>query len=114
MQVSVLNPDTNLTLPGFEGERSKVGSLSPSNAGGCVPDGAQAFDSTRAPVSWQDTSLATVAGRPVKLRFTMAAASLYSFWVSSSACGASRGVIGAGGPGLTAGRDMDGSCERRV
>ena len=92
----------------------KVGPLGPSVAGGgCAPDGAPAFDSTRAPVSWRPApggSLASVAGGAVRLRFTLAAASLYSFWVSDSACGASGGVVGAGGPGTRGGRDLDGSC----
>ena len=112
LQVSVLDPGTNRTLAGFEAARSTVGSLSPAIAGGCVPDGSPAFDSTRAAVSWPGASLASVAGRPLRLRFTMVAASLYSFWVSGSACGASGGVVGAGGPGLRRGRDMHGSCER--
>jgi hypothetical protein len=113
MQVAVLDSVTNTTVPGFELEHSKVGSLDPS---ACVPGGSPAFDSTRAAVSWATggggaaRSLAAVAGRSVRLQFELAAASLYSFWISQSTCGASGGVVGAGGPGTVGGRDMHGSC----
>ena len=112
LQVAVLDSQTNQTLDGFAAERSKVGPLSPSVSNGCVPDGASPFDSTRAPVSWvgDGASLSSIAGKVVRLRFEFAAASLYSFWVANSTCGASGGVVGAGGPGTVAGRDIHGSC----
>jgi len=45
-------------------------------------------------------SLASVAGKPVKLRFYLKNGSLYSFWVTPDANGASHGYVGAGGPGF--------------
>ena len=112
LQVAVLDPQTNEPLDGFAPEQSKVGPLSPTVSNGCVPDGGLPYDSTRAPVSWigRDGSLSSVAGKIVRLRFEFAAASLYSFWVANSTCGASGGVVGAGGPGTVAGRDVRGSC----
>jgi hypothetical protein len=59
-------------------------------------------NSTRARVTWTSTpDLAAVAGEPVRFRFTLTRGRLYSFWVSSSADGASRGYMAAGGPGYT-------------
>ncbi len=59
-------------------------------------------DSTRARVTWTTTpDLAAVAGQPVRFRFTLTRGRLYSFWVSASTDGASRGYMAAGGPGFT-------------
>ena len=35
---------------------------------------------------------------------------LYSFWVASSKCGASRGFVAGGGPGIGGDTDTKGSC----
>lgn len=66
-------------------------------------------DSTLQQVSWAKrkdpadkpdrTDLSDLSGKPVKLRFKVTQGSLYSFWVSPHACGASGGYLGAGGPG---------------
>src|SRR4029453_14049567 len=59
-------------------------------------------NSTRARVTWTAApDLAAVAGDPVPFRFTLTRGRLYSFWVSSSTDGASRGYVAAGGPGFT-------------
>jgi hypothetical protein len=59
-------------------------------------------NSTRARVTWTAApDLAAVAGEPVRFRFTLTRGRLYSFWVSSSTDGASRGYVAAGGPGFT-------------
>ncbi len=44
--------------------------------------------------------LSDLSGKAVKLRFKVAKGSLYSFWVSRHASGASGGYLGAGGPGF--------------
>jgi hypothetical protein len=44
--------------------------------------------------------LSAVSGKPVTLRFYLRSGSLYSFWVTPHANGASRGYVAAGGPGL--------------
>lgn len=59
------------------------------------------FDSTRKIVRWKGhASLSSLAGRPVRFRFTMKDGQLYSFWVSPWKSGESRGYLGGGGPGL--------------
>ena len=57
---------------------------------------------TRLPAKWNGgASLARVAGTPVRFRFTLKQARLFSFWVSRSAQGQSGGYVAAGGPGFT-------------
>jgi len=74
----------------------------------CVP---LSLDSTRAEVRWQGAEdLAAIAGQPVRLRFHLRQGSLYSFWVSPDASGASYGYVAAGGPGFTGPRDTVGSA----
>ena len=46
--------------------------------------------------------LSALAGSPVRLRFHLRNGSLYSFWISPDARGASGGYVAAGGPGLAA------------
>jgi hypothetical protein len=50
-------------------------------------------------VTWTGAEdLSTVAGRPVRLRFHLTRGSLYAFWVSADASGASGGYVAGGGP----------------
>ena len=42
-----------------------------------------------------------LAGKAVRFRFRLKSGSLYSFWMSPEEGGASRGYVGAGGPGFT-------------
>ena len=51
-----------------------------------------------------------VGGQVVKLQFRLSGASLFSFWLSETACGESRGYMAAGGPGSVKGVDQKGSC----
>lgn len=63
-------------------------------------------DSTRAPLGWTGNStLEALAGEVVRFRFTLTEGELYSFWVSSSPRGESRGYTAAGGPGLSGAED---------
>ena len=63
-------------------------------------------DGTRLAVQWRDApSLGTLAGQSVRLRFTLTRARLFSFWVSATADGRSRGYVAAGGPGYTRAND---------
>lgn len=72
--------------------------IAPFTKDNCLPLRANA---TLQPVAWKGAAdLSAVARRPVRLRFTLTAASLYSFWVSGDAGGASGGFVGAGGPGF--------------
>lgn len=67
-------------------------------------------DSTLQEVRWEGIEdLAGLAGRDgVRLRFYLRRGSLYAFWVSRDASGASGGYVGAGGPGYTSPRDTVG------
>ena len=77
-------------------------------------------DRTLQAVRWQGAqNLSAVAGKPVKLRFFLKNGSLYAFWVSPEASGASHGYVAAGGPGFagptdTVGRDAGASPARRL
>jgi hypothetical protein len=62
-------------------------------------------DTTKQEVTWSGASLGALAGRPVQFRFYLSNGELYSFWVTSSASGASNGYVAAGGPGFTS--DVD-------
>lgn len=73
--------------------------LQPFTRENCEPLRA---DGTRLPVRWRvaSTDLGTLAGRPVRFRFELSNGSLYAFWVSPQAGGASHGYVAAGGPGF--------------
>jgi len=73
--------------------------IAPYTSALCVPARG---DSTCARVVWTSAAdLSAVASRPVRFRFTVTNGSLYAFWVSADASGASRGYVAAGGPGFT-------------
>jgi len=63
-------------------------------------------DSTRRELVFKGGDLARFAGKPVSIRFKMHCATLYSFWVSPSARGESRGYVAAGGPKYPGLRDL--------
>jgi len=59
-------------------------------------------DETLHQVSWNGLiDLSAYANTPVQFQFNLTNGELYSFWVSSSASGASNGYVAAGGPGFT-------------
>lgn len=58
-------------------------------------------DSTRQAVTWEGASdLSALSGQPVRLRFHLSRGSLYAFWVTPDAGGASFGYLAGGGPEL--------------
>ena len=64
-------------------------------------------DSTLQNVTWSGSSdLSALAGVPVRFRFHLGGGSLYAFWVSPDASGASQGYVAAGGPDFAGDRDM--------
>jgi len=66
-------------------------------------------DETLTGVTWQGAKdLSAVAGKPVRFRFHLKNGSLYAFWVSPDASGASHGYVAAGGPGFTGPTDTVG------
>jgi hypothetical protein len=85
-------------------------------AGNVIPgfsrDNCVAFsgDSTHAEIAWRGADLGSLAGQPVRFRFTVPNGSLYAFWVTPSASGASYGYVAAGGPGFTSPIDDGGDA----
>jgi hypothetical protein len=64
-------------------------------------------DNVRMPVSLRDgRTLESLADRPVRLRFTLSAGSLWSFWITDDPRGASHGYVAAGGPEFAGARDL--------
>jgi hypothetical protein len=63
-------------------------------------------DSTRHRVQWKSQPvLDGLAGAPVRFRFTLSRARLFSFWVSATERGHSNGYVAAGGPEYRGARD---------
>ncbi len=93
LQIQVLNPTTNQVL---------ATSLPLS------------VNKTLQAVTWSgggtDLSAFVTPGQQVEFQFTMTNGSLYSFWVTSSAAGASNGYVAANGPGFTGSTDTLGSA----
>ena len=80
--------------------------LEPYTRSACVP---LRGDDTCHRVTWaNDGDIATLAGRPIRFRFFLTRGHLYAFWVSASVNGASRGYVGAGGPGFSGAIDTAG------
>lgn len=101
--VNVNNPSGELTAEVLD-ESGRV--ISPFSKANSV---AAAANSTRRELTWTGAAdLSSLAGRAVKFRFHLKNGSLYSFWVSPDRTGASRGYVGAGGPGFTGATDTVG------
>ena len=81
--------------------------IAPFTVDNCRPVTA---DKTLAPVRWNGGDLAGLQGQPVRIRFHLRNAALYSFWVSPASSGASHGYVAAGGPGLTGPTDTVGTA----
>ncbi len=83
--------------------------IEPFTRENCLPLRA---DKTLQTVRWKGArDLSKLAGQPVKFRFHLKRGSLYAFWVSTEASGASRGYVAAGGPGLSGPTDRTGQME---
>jgi hypothetical protein len=65
-------------------------------------------DGTLEPVTWTEGDLASLRGRPVRIRFTLRDGSLYAFWVSRDESGRSDGYVAGGGPGFSGPTDTVG------
>ena len=73
------------------------------------------INNTLAEVRWRGgKDLSSLAGRPVRFRFYLRDARLFSFWVSRDRLGSSNGFVAAGGPGLTSTRDTVGTDSYRL
>jgi hypothetical protein len=76
--------------------------IQPFSAANCVPARG---NQTRLAIGWNGGELAQLAGEVIRFRFAVSRARLFSFWVSPSRAGVSRGYTAAGGPGLKGGVD---------
>ncbi|MHC4238132.1 MAG: glycosyl hydrolase family 32, partial [Planctomycetota bacterium] len=85
------------------GKDGKV--IAPFTVANCT---AISSDKTLVKVNWKDKNLSALAGKPVQFRFHLTDGSLYAFWVSPDASGASYGYVGGGGPGFTGPTDTVG------
>ena len=63
-------------------------------------------DSTKAELVFAGGSLSALAGKSVRFRFFLHCGTLYSFWVSPSPKGESRGYVAGGGPAYPGLRDI--------
>jgi len=84
--------------------------IAPFSAKNCKP---LRCDKTLERATWSGVdSLAPVRGKRVKFRFLLRNGSLYSFWVTPDASGASHGYLAAGGPGYDGIVDTKGITKR--
>lgn len=59
------------------------------------------LNATKQMVSWKSgKDLASLAGKPIRIKFYLTGGDLYAFWVSPWETGESRGYTAGGGPGL--------------
>jgi hypothetical protein len=79
--------------------------IEPFTLENCAP---LSCDRTLAAVTWKTADLSAVSGKPVRFRFHLKNGSLYAFWTSPDASGASYGYVAAGGPGFAGPRDTVG------
>ncbi len=77
---------------------------------------ALAADQTLMGVSWQNGAqdLSALIGKPVRFRFHLKNASLYSFWVGPGQLGRSMGRVAGGGPHFTNDVDTIGNASYRA
>ena len=93
LKVEVLNKN-GVVVPGFEKDK-------------CV---AIKTDSTIARVEWEgQDDLSALASYAIRFKFYLTGGELYSFWVSPSEKGESRGYVGCGGPGYPSNVDSMGT-----
>lgn len=63
-------------------------------------------DSTKKRLVFKGGDVSSLAGKPVRFRFLIHCGTMYSFWVSRSERGESRGYVAGGGPAYPGLRDM--------
>jgi hypothetical protein len=72
-------------------------------------------DNTLQTVRWHGApDLSPLSGKPVRFRFYLRHARLYSFWITPETNGASHGYLGAGSPGVPGIVDTAGSDAYRL
>ena len=106
--VNLAAPKGELRMEVLDREGRAIKPFSHEN---CVPLRA---DKTLQAVKWKGArDLSSLVGQPVKFRFHLKNGSLYAFWVSPDASGASHGYVAAGGPGFTNSTDTAGIAAYR-
>lgn len=108
IRVEILHPDGRpITVTPNDGKKEPFQAFSKENFNPATGD------QTLMGVSWQngiqDLQKAGLFGRPVKLRFHVKNASLYSFWIGPGQLGRSLGPVAAGGPNFTGPMDLIGN-----
>jgi hypothetical protein len=71
--------------------------IAPFTSTACAPVSG---DGTKLAVTWPGANLSDLAGREVRLRFSVTRGRLFAFWVSAKPSGESGGYPAAGGPGF--------------
>ena len=114
------NPGGNSYLfVNFDGRGLRVGVIDTESGGAAIAPFTLentvrlSNDTTRSQVHWVSEAadgLASLTGRRVQLVFEWEDGSLYSFWISHSECGESRGHLVGGGPGIGGDLDIKGEC----
>ncbi len=94
LQVEAIDPATGLPI-------------APFTKANCRPI---ALDKTATPVTWNGAAdLSALSNTNVQFKFYLTNGSLYSFWVTPSAAGASNGYVGGGGAHYTGNKDTVGA-----
>jgi hypothetical protein len=107
--VNVDAPDGELRVELLDAQGQIIEPFTQTN---CTP---LVTDTTLAEVRWKGADdLSAVSGKTIRLRFHLRNGSLYSFWISANATGASGGYVAAGGPGFTGPVDTEGRTAYRV
>ena len=101
--VNVKDPSGQLLVEVLDADGNVIPGFSMANSA------ALGVDKTLQEVTWNGANLASLAGQNIKFKFYLTNGSLYSFWVTPSAQGASSGYVAAGGPGFTGTTDTVGA-----
>lgn len=97
VNADVKNKKSQLTVEILDADGNPIAEYSGKNA-----VALKHTDSTKQLVSWRSgADLTALAGKTLRLRFTVVDGDLYSFWVSPWQTGESRGYTAGGGPGLS-------------
>ena len=105
MFVNVNDPNGQLLVEVTDTNGNVIAPFSKAN---CIP---LSVNKTLQQVTWTGAGdLTNLENQPVKFNFYLTSGSLYSFWVTSSASGASGGYVAANGPGFTGATDNRGTA----
>jgi len=99
--VNLAAPHGRLRVAALEEDGSEIPGFGLAD---CVPVSG---DATRHAVAWHgNSSLASLAGRSIRLRFKLFDGAFYAFWISRWPSGESGDFVAAGGPGFQAAADL--------